>query len=439
MDLTTMNDYNGPMSLIRAAIAYAVFLLAWPVLLLHPKLRRGFAERLGFHKRDWLAEPPADGVFRVWMHGASAGDILALLPTVRELRKMRPDVEIILSTITDSGRVIAERERDQVAAVTYLPWDLPGSVARTLRRIRPHLLLLEYTELWPTLIHAAAARNIPVVLHNGRFSQARLNRYRRLFWLAGNLLKQMRMLLMRDEHEADRAVALGAAPDRIRVTGNTKFDSLRVEVPEETVTKIRAATGLSGDAPLWVAGSTHEGEEELLLDLLPVLRKRCPELRMLIAPRYTDRGERIATLAGRRGLSWRLRSQGAAPNDPAADVTVLDTIGELSAAYAIADVVFVGGSFVSRGGQNILEPAACGKPVTFGPNMQNFADSVQVLLGRGGIQVASPPQLARVLGDLLAKPDDRDSLGTMARDAVMQVRGAAARNAEAILSLLNGA
>ncbi|MBI3178537.1 MAG: 3-deoxy-D-manno-octulosonic acid transferase [Deltaproteobacteria bacterium] len=417
------------MRLLAVLLSYLVFFLALPFLLTHPKLRHGIAARLGFYPRDWPRLVPGP---RLLLHGASAGDVLALIPLAREIKARRPDVQLVISTITNSGRAMAERHQGLFGAITYLAYDLPGAVARMLRRVRPNLIVLEYTELWPRLIRSARKRGIKLVLHNGRLSDARLGRYRWLFSLTGNLLLAFELLLMRDDDEAEAARRLGARELQIRVTGNTKFDNLDVEPNPATVAQVRAATAWPSDAPVWVAGSTHEGEEEALLDLFVALQRTTPALRMIVAPRYTERAERVMTLAVRRGLKARLRSKsGGSP-----DVLVLDTIGELAASYELGALVFVGGSFVPRGGQNILEPAARGKPVLFGPYMHNFADSVQVLLGRGGIQVASPTQLQRVLADLLAHPEHAQELGAMARDQVMAVRGAAAKNAGLIVELL---
>jgi 3-deoxy-D-manno-octulosonic-acid transferase len=417
------------MRLIRLVFTYLAFLLASPFLLSHPKLRRGFRERLGWHPRTF---PGRLKTPRIWLHGASAGDILALRPLAVELARQRPDCAIVASTVTNSGRTMAERQGTTFDALTYLPYDLPGAVRRTLSRVDPRVLVLEYTELWPELIYSASRRGVRVVLHNGRFAEERLRSYQRLFLLTGNLLKRLDLLLMRDEYEAERALRLGAHPERVHITGNTKFDNLLVDVPATKVAELRAAFAFAADVPLWVAGSTHEGEEEQLLAIYARQRAHHPGLKLVIAPRYLERVDRVLALAERAGLSARRRSATALPTD----VIVLDTIGELVACYHLATLVFVGGSFVTRGGQNILEPAACGKPVLFGPHMENFTDAVLVLLGRGGIQVRSPEQLERVLSDLFARPAYRHELGQLARHQVMAVRGAAKRNAELVTGLL---
>ncbi len=239
---------------------------------------------------------------------------------------------------------------------------------------------------------------------------------------------------MRSDEEAERVLSLGAAPDRVWVTGNTKFDALLLDGPTGREEALRAEMGLRADRPVLMAGSTHDGEEELLLPVYARLRERHPGLQLVIAPRYVERSGRIMALAAEAGLPVRLRSGGAAAGH--AEVTVLDTIGELAAAYRLATLVFVGGSFVTRGGQNVLEPAAQGRPVLFGPHMENFKDSVQVLQGRGGLQVAGPEQLLKVADELLSRPDQIEELGTLARRSVTAIRGASARNVDHLLSIL---
>ena len=418
-------------------MSYVVFLLALPFLSTHPKLRQGFRVRLGLDNviPPRAAQPGTPKRCRIWVHGASAGDILALLPTVRALKKERRDLDVVVSTITNSGRAMAERQGDLFLAVTYFPYDVPYAVRRAMRHIDPDVLILEYTELWPQLVRTAAKRKIPMVLHNGRLSERSKRRYRWLFGLTGNLLLHLNLFLMRDEHEAERVLSLGAPPNRVHITGNTKFDSIAARPSPEKISELDRSIAFPKGAPVWVAGSTHDGEEDIILDVYCRLRSIYPGLRLVLAPRYTERCERLATWVARRGLRPRLRS---CPG-PAPDVLILDTIGELPTCYAIATLVFVGGSFVARGGQNILEPAGCGKPVLFGPFMHNFADSVQVLLGRGGIQVANGDQLYRVMADLLEHPEHRQELGEIARTQVGCVSGAAQRNAQLIETLLKRA
>ena len=445
------------MPLLYQLASYVLFVLALPVLLTHPKLRHGFLERLGFYRRGSrgtgaagprLAFSGAAGGAaarsgpRIWLHGASAGDLLALSPILDGLRARLADCTLLVSTLTNSGQLMARERLRQTDAVVYLPYDLPGAVGRALSALQPDLLVLEYAEIWPNLIRAAHQRGVRVAITNGRFSQATFQSYRLLFRLIGNPLKLVDLFLMRGEEEAERALLLGAPLERVWVVGNTKFDALSVSapgvvtVPGDVPAALRAAVGEGG--PLLIAGSTHEGEEELLLSVLRRLRATSPRLRLLVAPRYIDRAARLQSLVREKGFSVALRSQGVA-SVPPADVVILDTIGELGEAYRLATLVFVGGSFTKRGGQNILEPAAAGKPVIFGPNMANFADSVQVLVGRGGLQVKDADQLARVLQDLLARPEQIAELGAMAQASVAAVRGASERHVDHLVRLLGTA
>jgi 3-deoxy-D-manno-octulosonic-acid transferase len=344
------------------------------------------------------------------------------------LRARFPGCRIVLSTMTNSGYMMGkERLAKQVDAVVYQPYDLWGATRRAVRAIQPDLLVLEYTEIWPNLIRAARRAGVRVTLTNGRFSPAHQGKYRLLFSLIGNPLRDMDLFLMRGEDEAERVLGLGAPRERVFVTGNTKFDALAAAAAGQEDEALRGALGLREGERVWIAGSTHEGEEEHLLEVYRRLRETHEDLRLVIAPRYIERAGRIVGLAKERGLSVGLRSQG---NVEGGRVVVLDTIGELTRAYRLATLVFVGGSFTKRGGQNILEPAGQGKPVLFGPHMENFQDSVQVLVGRGGIQVKDADHLYRVMSELLGKPETVGSLGELARATVRQISGASQRNVD---------
>jgi 3-deoxy-D-manno-octulosonic-acid transferase len=417
--------------LVYAIASYALFVLALPVLLTHPKLRHGIAFRLGLYRPSF---DRGRGSPRVWLHGASAGDLLSLQPMMKELKARLPGCCIIVTTITNSGLAMARKKLSEADVLVYAPYDLFGATRRAIATLRPDLLVLEYTEIWPNLIRAARKAGVRIVLTNGRFNPAKLSRYRALFRTISNPLRRIDCFLMRSDEEAERALALGAAPDRVWVTGNTKFDALVLDGVSGREEALRTEMGLDARAPVLMAGSTHEGEEEIVLATFAKLRARHPGLRLVVAPRYVERSGRIMSLAAEQGLSVRLRSGGAAAGR--ADVTVLDTIGELAVAYRLASLVFVGGSFVTRGGQNVLEPAAQGKPVLFGPHMENFKDSVQVLQGRGGLQVGTPDQFFKVADELLSRPDQLEELGTLARTSVSAIRGASARNVDHMLSIL---
>jgi 3-deoxy-D-manno-octulosonic-acid transferase len=417
--------------LLYAIASYLLFALALPLLLAHPKLRHGIPFRLGLYRRSF---DRGRGAPRILLHGASAGDLLSLQPMMKELKARLPGCCIIVTTITNSGLAMARKKLSEADVIVYAPYDLPGATRRAVATLRPDLLVLEYTEIWPNLIRAARKAGVRIALTNGRFNPQKMSRYRALFGAIGNPLRRIDCFLMRSDEEAERVLALGAAPDRVWVTGNTKFDALVLDGAAGREEALRTEMALDPARPVLMAGSTHEGEEELLLAVYAKLRGRHPGLQLVVAPRYVERAGRIMALAAEVGLPVRLRSGGAAAGH--ADVTVLDTIGELAAAYRLATLVFVGGSFVTRGGQNVLEPAAQGKPVLFGPHMENFKDSVQVLQGRGGLQVQTPEQLLKVADELLSRPDQLEELGSLARRSVGAIRGASARNVEHMLSIL---
>ena len=419
------------MHALYALASYLLFLALLPVLLTHPKLRHGIPSRLGLYGR---AARLGSGWPRIWLHGASAGDLLSLHPMMKELKARLPGCCIIVTTITNSGLEMARKKLREADVVLHAPYDLPGATRRAVAALRPDLLVLEYTEIWPNLIRAVRRAGARIALTNGRFNPEKMTSYRALFRAIGNPLPSIDLFLMRSDEEAERALQLGAPPDRVWVTGNTKFDALPLDRPAGDDEALRSAMGLASNRPVLIAGSTHEGEEELLLDVYQRLLPDVPGLQLVLAPRYVERSGRILGLSAAAGFSTRLRSAGAAAGP--VNVVVLDTIGELAAAYRLATLAFVGGSFVRRGGQNVLEPAGQGKPVLFGPHMESFKDSVQVLVGRGGIQVANPEQLWSVARELLSRPEEIRELGAMAKEAVSAIRGASARNVDHMLRLL---
>jgi 3-deoxy-D-manno-octulosonic-acid transferase len=418
------------MFLIYSILVHVAFFLVLPMLLVHPKLRDGFWARLGFVSRKWTKDR---GRPTIWMHGASAGDLASLQPVILELRNREPDVFIVVTTITNSGMTMARDHLRGADRVGYLPYDLPWAVSRVVKAIRPDVLVLEYAEVWPALIRLVNRFGAKIVLTNGRFNERSLNHYRWFYRLIGNPLHLIDLLCMRSEIEAQHARAIGAPAERVRICGNTKFDSCRQKAPisDEELQVLADSLGIEKNKKVIVLGSTHDGEEGPLLDVFNELKAVDPDLYLVIAPRYLERVDRIVALAKERGLDCGLRSVGSKGKA----IVILDSVGELAHVYRLATIVFVGGSFVNRGGQNILEPAACGKPVLFGPHMENFRYPVQVLLGRGGIQVPNIEAFQNVISKMLSKPQELNKLGKMAKQAVEQVQGASLLCAQAISEL----
>jgi 3-deoxy-D-manno-octulosonic-acid transferase len=417
------------MALIYKIVSVLLFILLLPALPFLPRIRSGFLLRTGLKKR-----PQGDGG-AVWMHGASAGDLAAIQPMVEEMKARMPGRRIVLTTITNTGLIMGRKRFEGLADVDYAPFDIPFAVGRAVSAIRPAVVVLEYTEIWPNMIEAAKDAGAAVVLINGRFSAGRVALYKTFFRLIGNPLKNVDLFLMRDEVEAENAIRVGAEPERVRITGNTKFDALiKMAIGAEPPGLARDLW--AGQGLMVVFGSIHEGEESMAVDAFVELRRQFPTLRALIAPRYPERARAILSEARDRKLAAMLRSLSNGKGSPP-DVIVLDTIGELAQAYRYGELAFVGGSMTHRGGQNILEPAVHGKVVVFGPHIQNFQDCASLLVGRGGFMVNSGRNLVTVMRELLGRPQKLVELGEMARRRVMGISGATAKNLDMITALMD--
>jgi 3-deoxy-D-manno-octulosonic-acid transferase len=361
----------------------------------------------------------------------SVGEVMAAVPLVRAMRERWPAMEIVLSTVTATGQRVARERLPEVATVFTCPVDLGWVMRRALRRISPRAFIALETELWPNLLRSLHDAGIPGALVNGRISDRSFTRYRRVRPLFRRVLEHLALFAMQSEEDARRIVALGAPTERVIVTGN-----LKLEMPVPAGDAGRAWREILGIAtcPVWVAGSTHPGEEALVLDAFVRLRINGP-LHLVLAPRHPERVSEVETAIRERGLGWRRRS--AAPGAGGAEVTVLDTVGELASLYAAADVVFVGGSLVARGGHNVMEPAIHGKAVVFGPHMANFRDAAALLLEHGAaVQLQSAEELRAVVGALLEDPERRRVMGDRARAVVAAHRGPCARTLEALERLL---
>jgi 3-deoxy-D-manno-octulosonic-acid transferase len=395
------------------------------------KYLRTFRERMG-RLPVYLN---VDGDRSVWIHAVSVGEVLAARPLVPALRERLPGHRIFLSTTTMTGNAVAKKSIRGVDGLFYAPFDFPHPVRHALEVLNPSLVVLVETELWPNLIHEARRRGTRVALVNGRISPRSFPRYRRLGRFLRKVLSEVDLFLMQGESHAERIRALGAPPERVRVTGNLKFDSVEPARLPERLTRL--LQGGSTPRPLWVAGSTVGGEEELVLSAFHRVRERVPHARLLMAPRHPERFDSVPALVEAAGFRCLRRSA----LDPVAwndgEVMLLDTLGELSQVYALASVVFVGGSLVPAGGHNILEPAVAGKPVVVGPHMENFQEIAdQFSSEQALVRVGSADELASEVSALLVDPVRRAGLGARARDLVGRNRGAVGRSTDALASLL---
>jgi 3-deoxy-D-manno-octulosonic-acid transferase len=346
------------------------------------------------------------------------------------MRARRPDVPLLVSTTTETGRGVAE-QRLPADRFIFFPLDFRGVAAAAVARLRPRLVLLTETELWPNFLAVCAAHGIPVVVINGRISPRSFPRYRLVRAWFGRVLQHVSLFCVQSEDDARRLVQLGAPAGRVQVTGNMKFD---LPAGEADPARVKAGLGLSPEARLVVAGSTHRGEEEPVLAAFRGAAATRPELRLLLAPRHPERLDEVERLVQRAGLRPVRRSAlaGAPP-----DVIVLDTVGELARLYAAAEVVFIGGSLIPHGGQNILEPAAHGRPVLHGPHMANFAQVRDLFRDAGAArEVRDAAELRRALEALLDDPARAQAMGGAGRAIVDRNRGATRRTADLVGAFL---
>ena len=396
------------------------------------KYLRTFRERMG-RLPVYLN---VDGDRSIWIHAVSVGEVLAARPLVPALRARHPLHRIFVSTTTMTGNAVARKSLRGVDGLFYAPFDFPHPVRRALEILNPSLLLLVETELWPNLIHEAKRRGTRVALVNGRISPRSFPRYRRFRRLLERTLAEVDLFLMQGDAHAERIKALGAPAERVQVTGNLKFDAVEPgRLPERLVKLLHGGTG---PRPLWVAGSTVGGEEEMVLSAFHRVRTTVPQARLVVAPRHPERFDAVPPLVEAAGFRCLRRSA----LDPLAwrdgEVLLLDSLGELSQLYALASVVFVGGSLVPSGGHNILEPAVAGKPVVVGPHMENFQEIADQFRAEDAVvQVASADELAGAVVVAAARrgpPEPARRACARARRAATAARSS--RSAEALAALV---
>jgi 3-deoxy-D-manno-octulosonic-acid transferase len=395
---------------------------------------RGWRMRLGRYPAALASR--LHGRRSLWVHAVSVGEVLAARPLLRRLEAAAPEQPVVVSTVTSSGFAVAQEHLGRNGVAVYFPLDLRPCVRRALEALRPGLLLLMESELWPLVIHEAHARGIPVAVVNGRVSERAFRRWRLARGLLAGTLGRVRLFLMQREEDASRLRRLGAPADRVRVVGSLKWEaSLSARPSAQAIGEAARRLGLDTRTPVLVGGSTHRGEEDALLGALARLRVGAPELRLILAPRHLERLGEVEALVRRAGLHpLRLSSPEPAP---VWDVGLVDTFGQLSLYYGLATVVFIGGSLIPHGGQNPLEAASLGKPVLFGPSMHNFSDIARQLLDAGAArQLRSRRELAGALRPLLQRPGDAQALGRRAQELTERSQGAADRTLEALLPFL---
>jgi 3-deoxy-D-manno-octulosonic-acid transferase len=419
-------------------------LVGWPYFFWHLKSRgqgESFMPRLGL---KLPARPLPTGSPRLWLHGVSVGEIQAAIPLVAELRTLLPQSAFIISTGTETGQMLARKHfSPQGALVCYFPLDIPWAVSRYLEYLRPQVFVGLESEIWPNFLSQAHQRGVRLALVNARLSDKSLIRFVKYKHYLSGIFNLYDIVAAGSLPDYQRFQRLGISPARLHLTGNLKYDRLLQGRDEARLKEFRGFLGGTESepgkigGPVWLAASTHPGEEELVADAYQELLAPYPALRLVLAPRHPQRAPELARLLSRRGFSCRLwtelKSGRAAPTAP---VVVIDTIGDLFTLYGAADVAFVGGSLVPHGGQNILEPAAWGRAPIYGPNLENFRWARQILEEAGaGIVVRDAAALAQAVKDLLDQPDKREEMGRRAQAALVPHQGAARRQAELIAAL----
>lgn len=415
-------------------VAFIIFAIAYiPYLVLRRKWHRDFPARLGLFPGEIRKELGQKE--HIWVHAVSIGEVLAVANLVQNLKSSFPSCRVVISTVTQTGYAVALKTFSPKCLVIYAPLDFSLIVKKFVSLIRPKIYIVMETEIWPNLFAELHRNHVPIVQVNGRISDKAFKRYKRARFLLKKTLLCVSAFLMQSHADKKRIVFLGAPEDKVHVIGNLKFDDL----PKQTGFNPK---GLEFDehAVWWVAGSTHPGEEKIVLSIFKSLVKEFSHLRLIIAPRHIERTGEIVDLVKENGLSPLRFSSIAKPAGHQDSVIVVDTIGNLKDLYSMAKLVFVGKSLTLRGGHNIIEPAFFGKPIFIGPHMENFKDIVDVFLREDAvIQVKDADELLLKMRDMLKDARKMDEIGLLAKGVIDKHTGATKRAAEIIAAWLQGA
>ena len=400
--------------------------LGWPL---------AAAERFGLvprHLLDKIAGRPV-----IWLHAVSVGEAVAARPLLKTLRSRYPNHAIVTTSTTETGKKTAAAF-PEVDLCLYFPFDFLPSVSAMLDSVRPRIIIIMETEIWPNFSREAARRHIPLVLANGRISDRSFNRYLKFSWFFRPALRCFLAVCMQSESGRERIAAIGAYPRRIRVTGNLKNDIPSHQVGEAERRELRARYAVPDSCCVLTAGSTRDGEEQFVISAYKELSAQIASLFLVLVPRHPQRSEEVAALLEKAGLSFRRRTDASSRRQlQGGEVLLVDTVGEMLNLYALADIAYVGGSLVPLGGHNLLEPASVGVPSVFGPHMANFREiEALVLLYGAGIQIHGPEELATTLRTLITGAELRRVLGQNGLKMMRDNCGATERHMEVIAGYL---
>lgn len=427
---------------------YNILLLCYwatliPVLIYRLIREEGFYQRIkqsiGYLPQD-LREKITDR-HAIWVHAASVGEIVAASPIIREMRKTHPNEVILVSVVTATGFRMAHQIIDGADGILYFPLDLPYLTNRILSIVNPKIIVLVETEIWPNFLRIAAHKRIPVMMMNGRISQRSAVRYRMITFFTKRVLSSIRVFCMQSRIDGQYIIDIGADPNKVIVTGNTKYDQTYGIVTEDEKKRFLKELGFAqGSYPIFIAGSTHKGENASVYKAFNAIREHFPDARLIIAPRYIYQADLIRDEGMRHQVSMVKRSDMKAgkPVAKVYDGVILDTIGELGRVYSLGDLIFVGGSLAHIGGHNILEPAAHGKPIVVGPNMFNFVEIFDLLSSRGACAMAkNEDEFIKLCLDILLHKDKAEKMKQSCIEVVQENQGATKKNLEALQRLLD--
>jgi 3-deoxy-D-manno-octulosonic-acid transferase len=420
-------------------ILFTLFLLfAAPYFLLRglvqKRFRKSLPQRMGFFQKPPFKKP-------IWVHAASVGEVFCCLPLLKKVKKEFPHLRIVLTTMTSTGNETAKTSLLEADLVLFVPIDHPLFIGRAIEKIQPRLLLIAETELWPNLLRSCGKRGIPIILFNGRISPKSFRRYLFFRFFFKECLKYPSLLLMQTEEDRTRIIEIGGISQKTRTVGNLKFDQTFPPLIQEVIPKMAKTLGLQGKEKILIAGSTHSGEEEILITLYKELKKMDPHLVLILAPRHLERLEEVEKILRKESLSYLRKTTlslvAGRPDQERPDVILLDTMGELMGIYSLGTLVFVGGSLVPIGGHNPLEPLFFRKCVFFGPYMSNFFEISSRLVEAGGaIQVSGKEELFSQWKHLLFDERACSELGERGYQFIQKHQGATERMVEEIRPFL---
>jgi 3-deoxy-D-manno-octulosonic-acid transferase len=424
--------YNTVLILLTVFLSPLIFI----ILLFRRKYRCGFFQKCGMfplqHIKTVLKSSP------IWIHAVSVGEVMAAVPLIKEIKKGYPDVPVLLSTVTETGNLTAQRNAKDADHVIYFPFDYPFIVRRVISKIKPLVFVALEAEIWPNFLKELNRQGIPPMIVSGRISYNSFKNYYfcRLFFK--KVISNIKYFCMQTRTDAEKVISIGAKPEKVIVTGNIKFDHQIPAIAQEEKESIYKDLNINRDQNIFIAGSTHRGEEEIIIEVYQVLKRKFPDLVFILAPRHPERFDEVEGLLKQADIPYIRKTALAVASDHISrEVILLDTIGELSKIYSIGTIVFIGGSLVPVGGHNVLEPAVFSKPVIFGKFMGNFSEISRILKKKNAaLQVSGKDEFIKQAMSLLEDPGLRQQIGETAFKVIRENSGALGKSMKILRALL---